>query len=136
MNIKFIIGFVPLTLSIASCNNKHKSFQDYLKNSDSASIAFYQEGDSSVHILIKDKTSLNKLGEYIDGDAIEPLKSKETGSIWFYEGGKNKMQVDFILTNEVSAFSYMMNDKIYSKTMSEEAEEYMSSVKKIAAETL
>jgi hypothetical protein len=136
MNTKFIIGVVVLSCSIASCINKHTTVQDYLKNSDSASIAFYQEGDSSVQILIKDKTSLNKLGEFIDGDAIEPLKSKETGSIWFYEGGKNKMQVDFIITNEVSSFSYMMNDKIYSKTMSEEAEEYMISVKKIAAETL
>jgi hypothetical protein len=121
---------------MTSCGDKHSSIRDYLKNADSASIAFFYEGDRTVQIIIRDKISLEKLCEMIDGKSLDPLKCSETGSIWFYEGGKKKMQVDFSINPECNNFSYMMNDKLYSKIMTDEASEYIKIVKQIATESL
>jgi len=131
MNWKIIATCCLLAAILFSCGNKDGSLKEYIKNADSASIAFYV-GDSTTQIVIKDKSAIEKLGSYIDGKRIEPLKCSDSGSIWFYEGGKKKMQVDFSINPECSFFSYMMNDKIFAKVMSEDATLYLNSVKDIA----
>lgn len=118
-----------------SCGEKQGSLKEYIKNADSASIAFYIN-DSTTQIVIKDKASIEKLGSFIDGKGIEPQKCADTGSIWFYEAGKKKMQVDFSINPECSYFSYMMNDKIFAKVMSDNATQYLNSVKEIATGSL
>lgn len=121
---------------LASCGVKHSTLKDYLKNADSASIAFYDQTQPSTQILVKDKVTITKLGNYIDGHTIERQKCADNGSIWFYESGKKKMQVDFSLNGDCNSFTYMMNDKMYSKSMSEDATKYLSTVKTIASESL
>ena len=135
MNWKLIVTCCLLITILFSCGSNHGSIKNYIKNADSASIAFYSK-DSTVHIVIKDKTSIEKLGGYIDGEGMEPKKCTDSGSIWFYEGGKKKMQVDFSINPDCSFFTYMMNDKIYAKAMSDAATEYLNSVKLIAIGTL
>ncbi len=126
-----------LVFLIASCGPKPSTIKDYVKNSDSASIAFYQMGkDSNTQIVIKDKVSIEKLGNYINGKPMDPQKCTDNGSIWFYEGGKKKMQVDFSLNGDCNYFSYMMNDKIYAKTMGEEASKYLTGIMEIATDSL
>src|SRR5688500_4136051 len=130
--------FFSLVIMLGSgCNSKNISVKEYIRNSDSASIAFYVKSDSVNTIRIKDKTSIQKLGSYIDdGKTMENGKCADNGSIWFYEGQKKKMQVDFSLNTECSYFSYMMNDKIYARSMSAEATKYMNGMMEIATDSL
>jgi len=123
-----LLLFIGFTLS---CGRSGSPVSEYVKHSDSVSVAFFVN-DSTVHIQIKDKTSIQKLGSYIDGETIERGKCTDTGSIWFYENGKKKMQVDFSINPDCSYFSYMMNDKMFAKVMSEEANSYLTGIKKIA----
>jgi hypothetical protein len=137
MNSKCLLFFLCLTILGFGCGPKHISVKDYVRNSDSASIAFYQRSDSVNTIRIKDKTSIQKLGSYIDaGKTMENGKCVDNGSIWFYEGQKKKMQVDFSLNSDCSYFSYMMNDKIYARTMSAEATKYLNGMMEIATDSL
>jgi hypothetical protein len=121
----------------SGCGPRHISIKEYIRNSDSASIAFFQKSDSVNTIRIKDKISIQKLGSYIDdGKTMENGKCQEDGSIWFYEGQKKKMEVGFSLNNDCNYFSYMMNDKIYARTMSPEATRYLNGIMEIATDTL
>lgn len=129
--------FVYLILFIlSSCGAKKGSVKEYVRNADSASIAFYATADSMQKIIIKDKTTIDKLGEYIDGTPIDPGKCTESGSIWFYEGTRKKMQVDFSMNGDCNYFSYMMNDQVYAKSMSSDATKYLNGIKEIASDTL
>jgi hypothetical protein len=135
MNRKLTIIF-SLAIIFSGCSSKNNSVREYVKNADSASIAFYASSDSSSRIVIKDKSTIKKLGEYIDGKPMQPGKCSDSGSIWFYEGTRKKMQVDFSLNSGCNYFSYMMNDKIYAKTMSEDATQYLNGIMEIASDTL
>ncbi len=136
MNWKLWCSFLSSFLLIVSCGTKHSTIKEYVKNADSASVAFFEKGDSSSQIVIRDKPSIKKLSSYMNGKSIEPKKCVEDGSIWFYETGKKKMQVDFTLNGENNSFSYMMNDKIYVRLMSDDATKYLTSVKRIASDSL
>ncbi len=46
------------------------------------------------------------------------------------------MEVGFSMNGDCNYFSYMMNDKIYAKTMSEDATKYLSGIKEIATDSL
>jgi hypothetical protein len=136
MKRKLVIFFSLVIMIASACSSKNISVKDYIRNSDSASIAFYKS-DSINTIRIKDKISIQKLGGYIDaGKTMENGKCQDDGSIWFYEGQKKKMQVDFSLNNECSYFSYMMNDKIYARSMSAEATKYLNGIMEIATDSL
>jgi hypothetical protein len=134
MNLKLFATCCFAAVFLFSCGSKQGALKEYIRNADSASIAFYIN-DSTTHIIIKDKESIEKLGGYIDGEPMQPKKCKDSGSIWFYEGGKKKMQIDFSINPECSFFTYMMNDKIFAKQMSEDATQYLNSVKDIATDT-
>jgi hypothetical protein len=136
MNFKLLSCISLVVLFFTSCGDGKGSIKEYIKNADSASIAFYITKDSTAQIIIRDKASIEKLGGYMEGKGTEPVKCSDTGSIWFYESGKKKLQVDFSINSGCSYFSYMMNDKIYSKLMTEDATEYMNSVLQIASATL
>ena len=136
MNWKCVSFFSISIFFLLSCGAKHSSIKEYVKNADSASIAFYEKGDHATQIIIHDKVTIEKLGNYIDGKGIEPQKCTDNGSIWFYESGKKKMQVDFSLNGDCNFFSYIMNDNLISKSMSEDANKYLSSVKDIASSSL
>jgi hypothetical protein len=137
MNRKSIVFFFCIMILGVGCSPKHISVKDYIRNSDSASIAFFQRSDSVNTIKIKDKTSIQKLGSFIDaGKTTENGKCREDGSIWFYEGQKKKMEVGFSLNGDCNYFSYMMNDKIYARTMSPEATKYLTGIMEIATDTL
>jgi len=136
MNVKSKVYIYLLLFTLAACGTKTGSVKEYVRNADSASIAFYATADSSQKIVIKDKVTIDKLGEYIDGTPMEPGKCTESGSIWFYEGTRKKMQVDFSLNGDCNYFSYMMNDKVYSKSMSADATKYLNGIKDIALDSL
>lgn len=136
MNCKMVNFFLVSLFFLLSCGVKHITAEDYIKNTDSASISFYDKGDSATQIILRDKASIEKLGNYIDGRGIEPQKCANNGSIWFYKSGKKKMQVDFSLNDGCTFFSYMMNDKLFSKSMSEDANKFLNSVKDIASVSL
>lgn len=112
------------------------SLQHYLKTADSASVAFYSPGDTNLHITINDKASVEKLGGFIDGENSAPVKCGDSGSIWFYEGGKKKMEVNFSMTGDCHVFSYMLNDKLHTRIMSSDAQEYITGIKDIAVQHL
>ncbi len=131
-------GLYVCILLLAACGSPKGSVKEYVRNADSASIAFYAKADrdSSDKIVITDKLTISKLGEYIDGTPVEPSKCAETGSIWFYEGTRKKMQVDFTMTDECSHFTYMMNDQLFAKSMSADATKYLKGIKDIATDSL
>ena len=134
MKWKLFIGIFASIVMISACNEKQISVKEFLKNTDSASVVFYVNGNISAQILIKEETTIKKLGAYIDGKSIEPLQCSDNGVIWFYENGKKKMQVSFGLNDECNFFSYMVNDRIYTKSMSEGASQYLTSIKDIASQ--
>jgi hypothetical protein len=124
--------FICLAFMSWSCTRHTDSLKAYIKNADSVSVTFYTEGQGSTNIIIRDKNSVNKIRDYISGGAISSSSCTETGSIWFYEGPRKKIQVDFGIHPDCSFFSYVMSNQIHTKMMPSEAVEYLTGVEQIA----
>lgn len=128
--------FIPvlgIILCLFACSPAQSGVKEYVKNSDSASIEFYNKnGQLESIIIVHDRTSVEKLGECMDGKNINLPDKNENGKICFYEKGNKKMNVDFCLNGETNSFTYSFNDKIQTTSMNEEATKYMMGIREIS----
>lgn len=124
-----LLGLIYLT----SCSRDNSAVKEIVKQSDSASIEFLSaDGKLESMITIRDKSSIEMLGDCMDGKAVESTPCNETGHICFYENGNKKMLVDFSLSGDCNSFSYSMNNKLQSKIMNEDATKYLNGIREIS----
>jgi hypothetical protein len=132
MKTRVILFIGGLVLAGWSCAGNHHPLKAYIQNADSVSLTFYTTGQGRSNIMIRDKASVNKLREYLGSETTTASPCAETGSMWFYEGPRKKIQVDFGIHPNCSFFSYIMSNKTYTKILTSEAIEYLTGVEQIA----
>jgi hypothetical protein len=110
----------------------HKSV---ITNADSVAINYFK-GDGTADtvinmVMLKDKNQISKLAAYIETTTTEDYKCCYDGSIHIFNKDAVVQNIYFSL-NDVQCmhFSFLLNNKLFSTTLSAEALQFIKSVNK------
>jgi hypothetical protein len=126
--MKLLLFFLAFTL-IISCNNSKvsKSFSD----SDSLVIHFKDElaGVITKTVETTEAKAISRVTGFIDAATTENFKCGYDGKMFFYRKGQQLQEVDLMLKDKACRhFSFLLDGKIMSTKMNNEAAEFLSSL--------
>lgn len=132
MMIKYIV--LLLLPALFSCTNP-SGIKDVIAGADSVAINYFK-GDGTADtvvnmIMLKDKSQISKLADYVEAGKEEQYKCGYDGSIHIFKRHVVSQDINFTI-NDVQCmhFSFLLNNKLYSTKLSAEALQFIKSVNK------
>jgi hypothetical protein len=133
MMIKYILLLLLLPV-LFSCTNP-TGIKDVIAGADSVAINYFK-GDGTVDtvvnmVMLKDKSQISKLADYVEAGKAEQYKCGYDGSIHIFKRHVVLQDINFTV-NDVQCmhFSFLLNNKLYSTKLSAEALQFIKSVNK------
>ena len=131
MKYFFIAG---LTLMQFSCN-RPTGIKEAIAGADSVAINFFK-GDGTPDtvtnmIMLKDKSLINKLADFVEAGKTDNYKCGYDGSIHLFKRDVAVKNIDFSYNDtKCMHFSFTLENKIFSTKLSAEALQFLQSVNK------
>ena len=133
MMIKYIVSLLLLPV-LFSCT-KPTGIKEVIAGADSVAINYFK-GDGTADtvtnmVMLRDKNLISKLADYIEAVKTEQYKCGYDGSIHIFKRHVVLQYINFTV-NDVQCmhFSFLLNNKLYSTTLSAEALQFIKSVNK------
>ncbi len=132
--IKKNIVLVLLLPVLFSCTNP-TGIKDVIAGADSIAINYFK-GDGTADtvtnmVMLRDKSQINKLANYIEAAKTEQYKCGYDGSIHIFKRDVVLQDINFTLNDvQCMRFSFLLNNKLYSTILSAEALQFIKSVNK------
>ena len=133
MMIKYILLLLLLPV-LFSCTNP-TGIKDVIAGADSVAINYFK-GDGTADtvvnmVMLKDKSQITKLADYVEAGKAEQYKCGYDGSIHIFKRDVVLQDINFTV-NDVQCmhFSFLLNNKLYSTKLSAEALQFIKSVNK------
>ena len=132
MMIKYIV--LLLLPALFSCTNP-TGVKEIIAGADSVAINYFK-GDGTADtvvnmVMLKDKSQINELADYIEAAKAGQYKCGYDGSIHIFKKHVVLQDINFTV-NDVQCmhFSFLLNNKLYSTKLSAEALQFIKSVNK------
>lgn len=125
------IIFIAFIFILASCGNK-SALSKQLSGSDSLVINFNTPQSNTIEktMTTTEKKAIQKLSNYVDGKASEAYKCGYDGNLMFYKKGTLVGDVSFNYSgDDCRHFIMLLNDELAPTTMSNEAVNFLQSLK-------
>jgi hypothetical protein len=123
-----------LPLFVFACT-KPTGIKDVITTADSVAINYFK-GNGSMDtvvnmIMLKDKSQMNKLADYVEATTTENFKCGYDGSLHFFKRDMVIQDIDFRM-NDVQCmhFSFLLNGKLFTTALSPEAKQFLQLVNK------
>jgi hypothetical protein len=115
----------------ASC--KQSAIKQSFSSADSLVIYFKDEqaGTITKTVQTAESKAISRMVEFIDAKETEQFKCGYDGKMFFYKKGETIQEVDFkIKDNSCNHFAFLLNGKIMSTKMNEEAIDLLDALEK------
>jgi hypothetical protein len=123
-----------LSVLLFACT-KPTGIKEVITTADSVAINYFK-GNGSMDtvvnvIMLKDKSQMNKLADYVETTATENFKCGYDGSLHFFKRDMVVQDIDFRM-NDVQCmyFSFLLNGKVFTTALSPEAKQFLQLVNK------
>jgi hypothetical protein len=123
-----------LALNLFSCT-KPTGIKEVISGADSVAINFFK-GDGTADtvtnmVMLRDKSQINKLADYVEAAKAEQYKCGYDGSIHIFKRDAVLQDISFSF-NDVQCmhFSFLLNHKLFSTKLSAKAVQFLKSVNK------
>ena len=123
--------YILIVLFCLSCGNK-SAINKKLSGCDSLVITFNAPNSDSIVSMVntKEKKAIGKLAGFLDGKESELYKCGYDGNMVFYKGGQGVLAVAFKFSEDSCRhFVFDIDNKLTSTTMSNEAADFLRSLK-------
>lgn len=120
-----------LVILFASC--KQSAITESFSSADSLVIHFKDEQAGTIIKTVQtaELKAISRMVEFIDAKETEQLKCGYDGKMFFYNKGEKTQEVDFKMKNDsCNHFAFMLNGKIMSTKMNEEAIDFLDALEK------
>ena len=129
-----VITALLLSFILFSCTNP-TGIKEVVANADSVAINYFK-GDGTADtvtsmVMLKDKSQISKLANYVEAAKTEQYKCGYDGSIHIFKRDVVLQDINFSF-NDVQCmhFSFLLQDKLYSTSLSAEALQFLQLVSK------
>jgi hypothetical protein len=133
MMIKYIVLLLLLPV-LFSCTNP-TGIKDVITGADSVAINYFK-GDGTADtvvnmVMLKDKSQINKLANYVEAAKAEQYKCGYDGSIHIFKRDVVLQDINFSV-NDVQCmhFSFVLKNQLHSTILSAEALQFIKSANK------
>jgi hypothetical protein len=128
----FLTALLPLLLFACT---KPTGIKAIITSADSIAINYFK-GNGSMDtvvnmIMLKDKNKITQLADYTEATILDNLKCGYDGSLHLFKRDMVIQDINFRM-NDVQCmhFSFLLNGKIFTTTLSPEAKQFLQSVNK------
>jgi hypothetical protein len=129
--MKFYSIVLLIVLSLPAC--KQSAIKQSFSSADSLVIHFKDEQAGTVTKTVQtaESKAINRVIEFMDAKETEKFKCGYDGKMFFYNKGQQIQEVDFKMKNDsCNHFAFLLNGKIMSTKMSDEAVDFFDSLEK------
>jgi hypothetical protein len=123
------IMITVLAVSLISCNQS--AVDEKLEATDSVMVQFFNE-DGMIYnaVTCTERSAINKLRSFMDNRSVTPMKCGSSGKIQFFGKGQLLLDANYhLITSDCRYFSYAIDGKQKSVAMSNEAADFIGSLK-------
>jgi hypothetical protein len=131
--MRYFFAALP-ALFLFACT-KPTGIKEVITSADSIAINYFK-GNGSMDtvvnmVMLKDKSQMNKLADYVEATTTENFKCGYDGSLHFFKRDMVIQDIDFRM-NDVQCmyFSFLLNGKVFTTALSPEAKQFLQSVNK------
>ena len=124
--------FITATI-ILLCSCKQSGIKQSFSAADSVVIHFKDEqaGVITKTVQTAESKAINRIIEFMDAKGTEEFKCGYDGKMFFYNKGQQMQEVDFKTKDPAcNHFSFLINGKITSTKMSNEAIDFLDALEK------
>jgi hypothetical protein len=129
--MKGCIGFILLIFILCSC--KQSAIEENFASADSLVIYFKNEqaGVVTKTVQTTEAPALRRMTQFIDAPETEQFKCGYDGKMFFFRKGERMQEVDFKMKNDSCRhFSFLLNGKLTSTKMNNEAADFLDALEK------
>ena len=124
--------FITAAVSLL-CSCKQSAIKQSFSAADSVVIHFKDEqaGVITKTVQTAESKAINRIIEFMDAKGTEEFKCGYDGKMFFYNQGQKMQEVDFKMKDPAcNHFSFLINGKITSTKMSDEAIDFLDALEK------
>ena len=125
------IPILIMIMILTGC--KQSAIKQSFSSADSLVIHFKNEqaGIITKTVQTAKSKSINRMIEFIDAKETEQFKCGYDGKMFFYDKGQKIQEVDFKMKNDsCNHFSFLLNGKMISTKMNNEAVDFLDALEK------
>ena len=129
--MKIVILLCLIGFSFGSC--KQSAVKQSFSSADSLVIHFKNEqaGEITKTVQTTEAKAIRRMIEFIDRKESELFKCGYDGKMFFYSKGQRIQEVDFKMKDEAcNHFAFLLNEKLVSTRMSNEAVDFLDALEK------
>ena len=129
--MKFYVFIACTFVLFSSC--QHSAIKQNFSSADSLVIHFKDEqaGVVTKTVQTTESKAINRMIEFIDAKETEQFKCGYDGKMFFYTKGQKIQEVDFKMKNDsCNHFSFLLNGKMISTKMNNEAIDFLDALEK------
>lgn len=118
---------------ILFCSCKQSAIKQSFSSADSVVIHFKDEQAEVITKTVQtaESKAINRIIEFINAKATEQFKCGYDGKMFFYNKGQQMQEVDFKIKDAAcNHFTFLINGKITSTRMSDEAVDFFNALEK------
>ena len=115
------------------CSCKQSAIKQSFSSADSLVIYFKNEqaGLITKTIQTTESKAINRMIDFMDGKESADFKCGYDGKMFFYNKGQQLQEVDFQMTGDTcNHFAFMLNGKLISTKMKNEAVDFLDALEK------
>ncbi|TMI92979.1 MAG: hypothetical protein E6H08_11165 [Bacteroidetes bacterium] len=125
------IPILIMIMILTGC--KQSAIKQSFSSADSLVIHFKNEqaGIITKTVQTAESKAINRMIEFIDAKETEQFKCGYDGKMFFYDKGQKIQEVDFKMKNDsCNHFSFLLNGKMISTKMNNEAVDFLDALEK------
>ena len=129
--MKEILPILIMIMAFSGC--KQSATRQSFSSADSLVIHFKDEQTAVVTKTVQttESNAINKMIDFIDAKETEQFKCGYDGKMFFYDKGQKIQEVDFKMKNDsCNHFSFLLNGKMISTKMNNEAVDFLDALEK------
>jgi uncharacterized protein YcfL len=118
---------------ILFCSCKQSVIRQSFSSADSVVIHFKDEqaGVITKTVQTAESKAINRIIEFMDAKETEQFKCGYDGKMFFFDKGQQMQEVDFKMKDQAcNHFAFLLNGKIMSTKMSDEAIDFLNALEK------
>ena len=125
------IPILIMIMILTGC--KQSAIKQSFSSADSLVIHFKDEQAGVVNKTVQttESNAMSRMIEFIDSKETEQFKCGYDGKMFFYHNGQEIQEVDFKMKNDsCNHFSFLLNGKMISTKMNNEAVDFLDALEK------
>ena len=129
--MKGCLSFLLLMFIVCSC--KQSAIEQNFSSADSLVIHFKDEQAGIVTKTVEttEAAALRRMTQFIDAPETEQFKCGYDGKMFFFKNGERMQEVDFKMKiDSCRHFSFLLNGKLMSTKMNNEAADFLDALEK------